>query len=439
MSELKKKIILHVDDIAAGGVTSPGSQSSDEQPASKPKDTPEKLAEQPSNQLQISRLLDRLKEETKADPVTGGADIALGGSGRDGFRIGGVETGSVLDGGAGNEDWLWSTTLFADLRGATVKSIERLDFYGNKDGQVRVVWANADQFGSGGMSKSLAVEGNGIDTGRLVIFMQDLTTFTAANFQMDGSGRYKVSIVGDADAETITGTDGVDFLSGREGNDVLKGGDGSDQLNGGEGGDIMRGGAGDDLYTVDSTQDRVQEVVGGIDQGGYDWVESAINYKLRDAVEGLTLIGSAINGTGNGLDNSIYGNAEANVLKGAGGADYIVGGMGQDTMFGGGGADVFRFEHVDESGQGVDSRNTIGDFQHGVDLIDVSFIAADVSKDFDTAFVLDTDGVFTAGEFRIRVLGNDTYVSFFNDADTAADMQIVLTGVTNVTVHDFIL
>ena len=73
----KNKIILHVDDIAAGGVTSPGSQSVEGQSTSKPKDTPEKLAEQPSNQLQISRLLDRLKEETKADLVTGGADIAL--------------------------------------------------------------------------------------------------------------------------------------------------------------------------------------------------------------------------------------------------------------------------------------------------------------------------------------------------------------------------
>ena len=73
----KKKIILHVDDISAGGLTSPGSQSVEGQSTSKPKDTPEKLAEQPSNQLQISRLLDRLKEETKADLVTGGADIAL--------------------------------------------------------------------------------------------------------------------------------------------------------------------------------------------------------------------------------------------------------------------------------------------------------------------------------------------------------------------------
>ena len=46
----------------------------------------------------------------------------------------------------------------------------------------------------------------------------------------------------------------------------------------------------------------------------------------------LTLIGaSAIDGTGNGLNNSLTGNGAANTLDGGTGADTLAGGMGNDT------------------------------------------------------------------------------------------------------------
>jgi hypothetical protein len=71
---------------------------------------------------------------------------------------------------------------------------------------------------------------------------------------------------------------------------------------------------------------------------------------LGDNVENLILTGSDdISGTGNGLDNRIYGNTGANVLSGLGGNDYLsasdrndilYGGEGNDTLIGGAGADA---------------------------------------------------------------------------------------------------
>ena len=50
-------------------------------------------------------------------------------------------------------------------------------------------------------------------------------------------------------------------------------------------------------------------------------------------VENLTLTGAAaINGTGNGLVNTIIGNSGANIIEGKGGADILDGGAGLDTV-----------------------------------------------------------------------------------------------------------
>src|SRR5581483_1841253 len=51
------------------------------------------------------------------------------------------------------------------------------------------------------------------------------------------------------------------------------------------------------------------------------------------AIENLTLTGtSSLNGTGNALNNVIFGNSGTNILAGLGGADYIDGGAGTDTV-----------------------------------------------------------------------------------------------------------
>ena len=111
-------------------------------------------------------------------------------------------------------------------------------------------------------------------------------------------------------------------------NNSLIGNSGNNILDGGVGADTMSGGAGNDTYIVDNTGDVVTESAGA----GYDTVQTSLNnYVLNNNVENLTLIGlTAINGTGNNLNNVITGNNANNLLNGGAGADTMIGGLGDD-------------------------------------------------------------------------------------------------------------
>ena len=66
--------------------------------------------------------------------------------------------------------------------------------------------------------------------------------------------------------------------------------------------------------------------------GGTDTVQSYVDFSLGNNVEHLTLLGSAaLNGTGNGLANTLTGNEGHNVLDGGAGVDTLRGGKGDDT------------------------------------------------------------------------------------------------------------
>ena len=117
------------------------------------------------------------------------------------------------------------------------------------------------------------------------------------------------------------------MIIGNSAANTLTGLGGSDTLNGGFGADTMIGGTGDDTYVVDNAGDVVDETGGD----GTDTVQSSISFSLADpvhaigSIENLTLTGStAINGTGNALDNVITGNSGNNILAGLGGADTLI-------------------------------------------------------------------------------------------------------------------
>jgi len=106
----------------------------------------------------------------------------------------------------------------------------------------------------------------------------------------------------------------------------------------------MQGGSGDDYYYVDNTGDVVsEETTVGIDDGGYDHVASSITYTLGAHIEELDQIGTAnIDGTGNALDNYIYGNSGNNILSGLDGNDTLdATAGGTDTLIGGDGEDIY--------------------------------------------------------------------------------------------------
>ena len=264
-------------------------------------------------------------------------------------------------------------------------------------------------------------------------------------------------IFGAGGNDTLTGGDGWDYLIGLGGNDTLYGGADGDVLDGGTGQDYMEGNNGDDVYIVDDSGDTVVELSGE----GIDHVYSRLSsYTLGADVENLSansIPAASFTGTGNGLDNKIYGAGLADTLSGEGGndelrgnggddslsggagADLIVGASGADTMTGGTEADNFRIGYF-ESGTGSGA-DRITDFEQGVDLIDISGWDANTGVAGDQAFSFVGSAAFssTAGELRAFVSGADTVIEGDINGDAVADFQIFLTGNITVVAGDFTL
>jgi VCBS repeat-containing protein len=192
----------------------------------------------------------------------------------------------------------------------------------------------------------------------------DFIVFTpTAGFSGNGSFNYTLSDGSLTSSATVTvavgsninGTPGDDILNGGNGNDTLKGSAGNDTLDGGEGDDILDGGTGDDeliggtgndTYVIDSSNDSIIEEA----TAGTDTVRASVSWTLGDNLENLILTGSsAIEGTGNSLNNTITGNSASNTLfgvqgndnlRGGTGDDVLDGGLGNDTLLGGSGNDT---------------------------------------------------------------------------------------------------
>jgi trimeric autotransporter adhesin len=146
---------------------------------------------------------------------------------------------------------------------------------------------------------------------------------------------------------TLTGSAAIGG-TGNALSNTINGNAGNNSLDGGAGSDTLAGGAGDDRYVVDVATDVVSELGGA----GLDTVVSQISWTLGDNLENLTLSGSsAVNGTGNTVNNVLTGNAANNTLTGNAGNDTLDGGAGTDQLLGGAGADIYVFGR----GSGLDT------------------------------------------------------------------------------------
>ncbi|MBS0310274.1 MAG: hypothetical protein JSR88_02910, partial [Proteobacteria bacterium] len=135
--------------------------------------------------------------------------------------------------------------------------------------------------------------------------------------------------------ETLASSGSIRFTLGD--NDTLDGGTGADQ---------MSGGSGNDTYVVDNFGDVLTEAA----NEGVDTVRSSISHTLGANLENLVLTGStAINGSGNALNNLLIGNAGNNILYGDAGVDTLLGYAGNDRLNGGAGNDFL------QGGQGNDT------------------------------------------------------------------------------------
>jgi len=172
------------------------------------------------------------------------------------------------------------------------------------------------------------------------------TVSTSLNSYTLGTGLEIVEFTGTGDF-TGTGNSADNELYGADGADTLSGGDGNDWLDGGAGSDLLTGGTGDDGYYVDDAGDVVVEA----SNEGYDEVDTSLSsYTLTSNIEVLWYDGSGdFTGTGNALDNEIYGDNGNDTLSGEDGNDWIDGGNGDNLLEGGIGSDTL------SGGSGSDS------------------------------------------------------------------------------------
>jgi Ca2+-binding RTX toxin-like protein len=254
---------------------------------------------------------------------------------------------------------------------------------------------------------------------------------------------------------TLTGTAAIDGtgntlanrIAGNTGANLLTGDAGNDTLSGGAGADTMVGGAGNDICYVGIAGDRVIETSSG---GSADLVYSSVTRTLDAWVEKLVLTGTAaLNGTGNGLANTLTGNGAANLLAGgsgndtlSGGAgnDRLDGGLGNDSLIGGSGADLFRFASALNASTNVDR---ISGFVAAADTIQLEN-AVFVGVGFAGALAA---GAFRAGsgagDANDRVIYHAATGQLFFDPDgTGAAAKLLFAIVapgTAVTAADFVI
>ena len=227
----------------------------------------------------------------------------------------------------------------------------------------------------------------------------------SANNTGDAAGDSYVGI------ENLIGSGFGDTLLGNAGDNTIDGGAGADDLDGRSGDDLLRGGTGDDTYHIDSAGDRVEEAEGE----GTDTVLASVSAALRDHsqhLENLVLTGSGdIDGTGNGLQNTITGNDGDNVLNGAWGNDVLFGGAGNDTFLDDQGADMM----VGGTGDDEYHVNALGDWifedaGEGTDAVfsSVSFVLRDHSQYLENLILTGTDDVDGTGNgLENTITGND--------------------------------
>ena len=188
-------------------------------------------------------------------------------------------------------------------------------------------------------------------------------TLLSNDFLYGGAGNDLLMASGGDDFLFGQGED--DRLLGGAGYDHLFGGAGNDTLDAGTGANLLAGGSGDDLYVIHSLRDMVKE----FGNSGTDQVNTGLHVLSLSSgnaaqyanIENLAFVGTGVfRGTGNSLDNHIWGGAGNDTLSGGDGADTLEGGAGADRLYGGAGADCF----VIASGQDV-----IFDFADDVDRI----------------------------------------------------------------------
>jgi serralysin len=258
------------------------------------------------------------------------------------------------------------------------------------DGKVRAIW-----------------DAGGVDTFDASLLSSAVTIVLAEGAMVEHGLYSRTAIAYHVTIENAVGSAYGDTLTGNAANNVL---------NGGLGADALSGGAGDDTYVVDNAGDVVTEGAGE----GTDTVQSSVGWTLSAEIENLTLTGTlAINGTGNGLNNVLAGNAGTNTLSGGDGDDTYVVQNATDVV-------------VENPGEGTDTVHSAVSWMLGAELESLTLTGvaainatghagANVITGNAGANVLDGGG---GADLLAGGLGRDIYV--VDDAGDAVDEASLL-------------
>lgn len=282
-----------------------------------------------------------------------GADKLLGGLGDDVYIVDNAADAITENAGEGTDAVLSSVTLTlaANVENLTLTGSGAFNGTGNAANNV-LTGNSGNNILSGAAGNDTLIGALGDDT-----YVVDSASDVIVEALGEGRDLVQASVTftlaTDVENLTLTGTAAINgtgnaldnVLIGNSAINTLTGGAGNDRLDGGAGNDVLIGGTGDDVYVVDSVSDVVTEAAGA----GRDLIQSSVTLTLAANVEDLTLMGTtAINGTGNALDNILVGNSAINTLTGGAGNDRLDGGAGADKLAGGTGDDTYVVDNASD-------------------------------------------------------------------------------------------
>jgi len=272
---------------------------------------------------------DKLYGNAGNDTLDGGAgnDTMVGGAGDDTYVVD-ATSDTITENASEGTDFVQSSvsfTLAANVENLTLTGTAAINGTGNALDNVLTGNSAANTL-SGGAGADTMIGGAGDDT-YVVDNIGDVVTEDSSEGNDSVQSRVTYMIGANLENLSLTGASAING-TGNAFNNAITGNNAANVLDGGAGADTMAGGVGNDTYVVDDVGDVVTENSGQ----GTDLVQSGIGYTLGANVENLILTGtSAINGTGNALNNVLTGNSAANVLDGGVGTDKMAGGAGDDT------------------------------------------------------------------------------------------------------------